>query len=275
VTAACAPRRSLAHTWEALYAFGDSYTDSGAGYVDGNGPTAVVYLAQSLNIPFSYAGAADATGKSLNFAISGAQTGKNAGIRIRPATAGCGTQEALFGRGMQTQVADFTQRVRSGEIRFDGEKTVFFLAGGLNDQEVPTATTIGNLEGELRELYRVGGRYFLVALLPTKIPAFTAVGTRLNPAIARVPADVRQKLPGAHIELSRWGQYFDRILNRHAEYGIANAKDRCAGRAIFGETATPCATPDAYFYYHDGHPSTAVQKVVGMELKREIQELFN
>ena len=27
-----------------LYAFGDSYSDIGAGYIDGNGPTAVAYL---------------------------------------------------------------------------------------------------------------------------------------------------------------------------------------------------------------------------------------
>lgn len=35
---------------EVLYVFGDSYSDSGAGYLDGNGPTAVVYLATSLGV---------------------------------------------------------------------------------------------------------------------------------------------------------------------------------------------------------------------------------
>ena len=65
-----------ARSWQALYTFGDSYTDSGAGYVDGNGPTSVVYLAASLGIPFTHAGDAEPAGKSLNFAVSGAQTGK-------------------------------------------------------------------------------------------------------------------------------------------------------------------------------------------------------
>ena len=37
-----------------LYVFGDSYSDSGAGYVDADGSTAVVYLAQRLGIPFTY-----------------------------------------------------------------------------------------------------------------------------------------------------------------------------------------------------------------------------
>lgn len=82
--------RVQARTFEALYAFGDSYTDSGAGYVDGNGPTAVVYLAASLNIPFTYAGDANFVGKSLNFAVSGAETGKGDGMRMRPVAAECG-----------------------------------------------------------------------------------------------------------------------------------------------------------------------------------------
>jgi cholinesterase len=32
-----------------LYVFGDSYSDSGSGYVDSNGPTAVAYLARNLD----------------------------------------------------------------------------------------------------------------------------------------------------------------------------------------------------------------------------------
>lgn len=31
-----------------MYVFGDSYSDTGAGYVDGDGPTAVAYLARKL-----------------------------------------------------------------------------------------------------------------------------------------------------------------------------------------------------------------------------------
>jgi cholinesterase len=164
--------------WQALYTFGDSYTDSGAGYVGGNGPTAVVYLATALGIPFTYAGDSDAGGKSLNFAVSGALTGKGDGYRIRPAMADCGPKDALLGRGIQTQVLDFAQRAKAGTIRIEPETTLFFIAGGLNDYNVPTAISIANLEGEIRLICDVGGRYFLVALLPTKIPDFTGVGTR-------------------------------------------------------------------------------------------------
>src|ERR1700749_3258202 len=67
------------HPYTMLYVFGDSYSDSGAGYVDGNGPTAVVYLAQRLGIPFTYDGDPNGNGKVLNFAVSGASTGESAG----------------------------------------------------------------------------------------------------------------------------------------------------------------------------------------------------
>jgi len=195
--------RAQAHNWEALYVFGDSYSDSGAGYVDGNGPTAVVYLAASLGIPFTYAGDPNASGKSLNFAVSGAQTGSNEGAPIRPKSTGTQFKEASLGRGMRNQVLDFTQQVKSGAIRFNSDKTLFFVAGGLNDRELPTSTTIANLEDEIRQLYDAGGRYFLIALLPTKIPAFRDVGVLLNPALRGIPDDMRSALSGAHIGISR------------------------------------------------------------------------
>jgi phospholipase/lecithinase/hemolysin len=53
-------------------------------------------------------------------------------------------------------------------------------------------------------------------------------------------------------------------------YRIENTKDACAGRAIFDEGAAPCAKPSAYYYYHAGHPSTAVHKVVGERVYAEI-----
>ena len=263
-----------ARHWESLYAFGDSYTDSGAGYVDGNGPTAVVYLAASLGIPFTYAGDPNSSAKSLNFAVSGARTGKGDGMRIRPATSGCGLNDALLGLGMQTQVLDFARRVNSGALHFDPDKTLFFIAGGLNDRGMPTAETIANLEDEIREIVRLGGKNFLVALLPTKIPDFAEMGVRLNPALVRIPKDLEPSLKDVRIRTSRWGEYLDQVMERAAEYGITNTTDQCAGRAIFGEDSTPCATPDAFFYFHSGHPSTAVHRIVARGLEREVAQLF-
>ena len=43
-----------------LYVFGDSYSDIGAGYIDGNGPTAVAYLGWLMGLPVASSTAADA-----------------------------------------------------------------------------------------------------------------------------------------------------------------------------------------------------------------------
>ena len=58
-----------------MYVFGDSYSDIGAGYIDGNGPTAVAYLGWLMGLPVAPSKAANAAGKSLVFAVSGAGTG--------------------------------------------------------------------------------------------------------------------------------------------------------------------------------------------------------
>ena len=263
-----------AERWQALYTFGDSYTDSGAGYLDGNGPTAVVYLAASLGISFTFASDPEASGKSLNFALSGAQTGQAEGFRARPVSSTCGEKEALLGLGMRNQVIDFTKRAKSGALRFNPDKTLFFFAGGLNDDTLPTTTTISNLEEEVREIYDVGGRYFLLALLPTKIPVFSAVASRLNPVIAKLPEHLESLLEGIHVAISRWGQYFDDVIEQPQRYGIRNVSDKCAGRELFGEDPKPCSSPETYFYFHEGHPSTAVQRIVAIQLEREAINSF-
>ena len=156
-----------------LYVFGDSYSDIGAGYIDGNGPTAVAYLGWLMGLQVASSKAANAAGKSLVFAVSGAGTGEGTGRQVK---------EALLGYGMMNQVRDFAARVKSGEIAFEPQTTLFFLAGGLNDGRRETATTLANLRQELQILRELGGRHFTIALLPTKIPQFAAVGLRLNPA---------------------------------------------------------------------------------------------
>ena len=62
-----------------LYVFGDSYSDIGAGYIDGNGPTAVAYLGWLMGLQGAPSKAANAAGKSLVFAVSGAGTGERHG----------------------------------------------------------------------------------------------------------------------------------------------------------------------------------------------------
>jgi len=253
---------AAAAPYDRLYVFGDSYSDTGSGYLDGNGPTAVAYLAERMGTPLALATDPKSGGKSINFAVSGAQSGSGAGRKVK---------DALLGYGMRNQVDDFAARVKSHDIAFKPESTLFFLAGGLNDRSLPDGATAQNLKGEIKTLYDLGARHFMVALMPTAIPSFSAVGKRLNPELSRIPTEIAPEIPGATIATSNWGPYFDEVMTDPAKYGIENTKDKCAGRAIFDEDTTPCAKPDAYYFFHSGHPSTAVHKAVGEKMYQELQ----
>lgn len=261
IAAGSLPAASASQPFNRMYVFGDSYSDTGAGYVDGNGPTAVAYLASDLGFKLAVPSDPKADSQSLNFAVSGGQTGRGEGKKI---------QDALLGRGMANQVEDFAQRVKSKAITFDPNHTLFFLAGGLNDRRLTNAETVANLKDEVRTLYNLGGRYFSIALLPTLIPAFSDVAKRLNPDLERIPQELQPELPGAHLQLSHWGEFFDDVMRNPSKHGIENTNNACAGRALFGQDATPCAKPQTYFYYHAGHPSTAVHKIVGDKLYAEV-----
>ena len=244
-----------------LFVFGDSYSDTGAGYIDADGPTAVAYLAKRLAIPFTWFGAPDSKGKGLNFAVSGARTGSGDGTRY--------PHGELLSRGMRNQVDDFAALVKSGTIKFDPAQTMFFLAGGLNDRGLPPGSTRTNLEADIEVLYAAGARRFLVALLPTRIPAFASAGTMFNPDLARIPADERAAHPDLHITNSDWGPFFDEVITHPAKYGLTDTTSTCAGRALKDENPDPCLTPQTHFYYHAAHPSTAAHKAVGDLLYQE------
>ena len=245
-----------------LYVFGDSYSDSGAGYVDADGPTAVVYLAQRLGIPFTFNGDAGGAGKGLNFAVSGAQSGEGA---ARPLPTG-----GALGFGMKNQVDSFVQGVRSGAIpKIDGANTMFFFAGGLNDGRRPEGYTRDNIDAEIDTLYELGARRFMVANLPVKIPQFAGAGKRANPELEQIPGEERAKHADIRIGMSQWGAFFDEVITNPGKYGLTDTTHACSDRPFGAQTVGKCADPEVHFFYHEGHPSTAAHRAVGEMLWKE------
>jgi phospholipase/lecithinase/hemolysin len=243
-----------------LYVFGDSYSDSGSGYVDTNGPTAVVYLAQRLGIPFTYYGDPSSTGKGLNFAVSAASSGEGSGNRFPTGP--------FLGFGMKNQVANFVEFSKSGMIpKIDADTTMFFFAGGLNDGRQPEGFVRTNLESEIETLYALGARRFMVALLPTKM--FEPVGMKINPQLAKIPGDERAKHSDIRIANSNWGPFFDEVITHPAQYGITDTTKECAQRSWNVKPEASCSAPDSYFYYHPDHPSNAAHRAVGDMLYHE------
>jgi phospholipase/lecithinase/hemolysin len=60
------------------------------------------------------------------------------------------------------------------------------------------------------------------------------------------------------------------VMEHPAAYGIVNTTSACAGRGIFDQDPTPVDDPATYFFYHEGHPSTAVHRIVGKKVFEEI-----
>ena len=263
LTVTCAFGDSVAApSYDTLYVFGDSYSDIGARFLDSDGPTAVAYLAQRMGIPITYPEDPNSAARSLDFAASGAISGKEQGKIFKGHYWCC--------QGMVDQVEEFQRRVHSGSISFNPQTTLFLIAGGLNDSHLSTATTIVNISRQISLLQEVGAQHITLALLPARIPAFTKVSERLNPAYRRLVSELRVKL-NIDLQLNHWGPYFDEVLLHPSLYGIVNTTSQCAGRALFNEDPTPCGRPRAYYYFHEGHPSTAVHRIVGEKLYQEIQ----
>jgi phospholipase/lecithinase/hemolysin len=251
-----------AHPYTMLYIFGDSYSDSGAGYVDANGPTAVVHLARRLGIPFTYNGDSGSAGKGLNFAVSAASTGAGAG---RPLASG-----GTLGFGMKNQLESFVRDLEKGAIpKIDAANTMFFFAGGLNDGGRPEGFVRTNIEAEIETLYGLGARRFMVAILPTKIPQFANAGRRANPELEKIPGEEREKHPDIRIANSQWGSFFDEVIANPVKYGLTDTTAACSDRPFGPQKVATCSNPDAHFFYHEGHPSTAAHRAVGEMLYRE------
>ena len=240
-------------TFDAIQIFGNSFSDTGAGFVLTDGGTAASYLAEAFGNPVVLPDDPNPGSRSINFAESGARV--DVGGENRPTS-------------LTDQVADYVGKVESGAATFDPASTLFFLSGGLNDHEqAPAEEVTDAYRGQVAELVGLGARYIQIALLPREVPAFTDSADFLNPAYRALVPELDATYSDVSVTLSEWGTYYDDIILNPDEYGFTNVTDPCRTGGFGGDAPVEvCATPESYFYYFIVHPSDAAHRVVADRL---------
>lgn len=279
-----------ATTFSSLYAFGDSYSDSGNYYAlqglpqsppyaqrYSNGPTAVEYLAQNLGIPLTYSLNPAAGSTSLNFTVSGAWTGTQNDDPLISGTT-----------GMLNQVADFQGRVARGAVSFNPSNSLFVLFGGINDVlfgtlggETPTqivSEAASNIRSEVTILTGLGAKYVAVATIPevglTPVGPLIGQAALLNTLSDTLNGSYEALIPqlgastGADVFRLDWGGYFDQLVADPSAFGLYNSTDPClTGTA---PNLVVCSNPSQYVFWDALHPTTAAHQVIGNLLTAEI-----
>ncbi len=246
---ACAGTAHAA-TFDAIQIFGDSFSDTGAGFALTDGGTAASYLAEYFGNPAVLPDTPAPGDSSINFAESGARVGIE--------------ETADSPTSLTNQVDAYVDLVESGAASFDPATTLFFLSGGLNDHLEPAGNVTADYREQVADLVGLGADYIQIALLPREVPAFTDSADNLNPAYRALVGELDAQYGDVSVTLSQWGTYFDDIILNPDAYGFTNVTDACLDG--FGEGATICASPETYFYYYSAHPSDAAHRVVGQRL---------
>jgi phospholipase/lecithinase/hemolysin len=238
-----------------LFVFGDSYSDTGAFFAGANGPTAVGYLAQDLGITLTTSQNPNPGTSGVNFAESGAR------VAVGP------MPPATHPLSLTQQVAEFQNYATSGALTFDPDTSLFMLLGGLNDHTAPASGITAATAAQVSQLYALGARRIEIGLLPNLSPVFADSAGNLNPAYTALVPQLQAQFPDAQITLSNWGPFYESVLSNASQYGFTNTD--IAGCYNFTTNTQTCTTPDSYYFYYPSHPSTAVDRTVGLDLAQE------
>ncbi|TPG57732.1 PEP-CTERM sorting domain-containing protein [Roseomonas nepalensis] len=283
VVAGLAAAPAMGATYDSLFVFGASESDSGNIYAltngttpqsppyaqrYSNGPVAVEYMARSLGIPLTYSENPSAGNQSLNFAIGGSLTDTRNNV---PALGN--------GYGILDQVGDFQARVSAGSLSFNPATTLFLIIGGGNDilrtgffgtdpaTVVPNA--VSSVASEVRTLVGLGAEHVAVSTInnigtlpvaqPARAELYGQLSGSLNTAYRSLAASLATTLSADVFAVER-GAILDTIIANFRDYGFTNATDTCVANG------TVCANPDQYVFWDSVHVTTAVHRLVGEQL---------
>ncbi|RCJ42672.1 GDSL family lipase [Nostoc minutum NIES-26] len=270
------PLKASAHSYEEIYIFGDSFSDTGnlfnftsgaippsPTYFNGrfsNGPIWVEYLASKLKLTVN---------PNTNFAFGGATTGfDNLGLPIFP--------------GLQQQINSFTTANLAAN-----SNALYIVWAGTNDyldyffNKIPNPTqSVANLSAAITSLAAVGAQDIMVVNSPDlgKFPVTGSdtqsadyLSTLTNAHNSGLVASLNylsQKLsPNINIIPVNVNYLFDRAIAHAEEFGFTNVTDSCMGDSPVVPIDIPTqpirCIPDKFLFWDEVHPTTATHKLIG------------
>ncbi len=250
-----------AQNFDALYVFGDSFSDDGnvfkytggstplsPPYFEGrfsNGPVWVEYLANKLGTT------------STNFAYGGSSTGIGNAVIPEVPLPGLLTQTKLFTQANPNADANALYTVWAGANDY--------LFGGVTDPTVP----LNNLSTAVTSLYTAGARNIMVVDLADmgKFPArrvnseisssLNALTEAHNSGLAATLDYLSQQKPDINIIPLDVNSLFNRAIAAPTKFGFTNVTDSC----LIGVVV--CDNPNEYLFWDDSHPTTTAHKLIG------------
>jgi phospholipase/lecithinase/hemolysin len=177
------------------------------------------------------------------------------------------------GTGIEAQVAAFA----AAPPAFDPATALFVVWGGPNDFFInPSAATasaaVGNISGEVSQLYAVGARNFLVPNMPdlslapfalalpaVQRDALHALSMGYNAGLAST-LDMLALFPAMNLTQYDTFAFLNAMTANPAAYGLTNVTDRC-----FDPMLGLCGSPDQYLYWDGAHPTTWAHQLLGDE----------
>jgi thermolabile hemolysin len=250
-----------AQNFDAIYVFGDSFSDEGnvfkytggstplsPPYFEGrfsNGPVWVEYLANKFGTT------------STNFAYGGSSTGIGNAVAPEVPLPGLLTQTKLFTQANPNADANALYTVWAGANDY--------LFGGITDPTVP----LNNLSAAVTSLYTSGARNIMVVDLADmgKFPAnsvdskisssLNALTEAHNSGLAATLDYLSQQKPNINIIPLDVNSLFNRAIAAPTKFGFTNVTDSC----LIGIVV--CDNPNEYLFWDNSHPTTAAHKLIG------------
>jgi phospholipase/lecithinase/hemolysin len=282
-----------AYAYSGLYAFGDSLSDMGGssaaemslhntlGFCDpahpcpiydngrfSNGPVAIEYVAQALNIAnvHGYAVAGSTSGIG-NYIDDGNASTLGNGIQIPPFI----NIPAL--PGMDQQLDTFAAQTNG----VADPNALYFVWGGSNDlfaagNNASAQTAIdaaSNITKFVGNLAGMGAQHIVVANLPNiGLTPEAASNSQAQLAASSYSVGFNQLLAGGlnslyasfpTLDLVQFDTYglFNQIYFNPALYGFSNVTDACF------DGLSVCTNPDSYLFMDNVHPTTRTHEILG------------